>query len=62
MSVIERTIYQCDSCGEEHESDDGMIWIVEIGKAVNGHNEITGDDVLFCDKECLKKWIDEVFS
>ena len=61
MAVIEKTIYKCDQCGAECDTDRGMIWICEITEIDGEHKGKLFEDLLFCDKKCLKNWIDEVF-
>jgi len=60
MARIEKIIYKCDRCEVEYDTDEGMIWICEITKIDGEQKGKLFEDLLFCDKTCLKKWIDEV--
>lgn len=61
MGRVDKTYYVCDGCKNEHESEEGMIWVYEIGHIRRDHTDLVGDEgMIFCNKTCLKNWIDEV--
>ena len=47
--------YMCDNCNKYHETREKLIWADTIGIDGDYH-----ECLCFCDKKCLKEWIDEV--
>ena len=47
--------YMCDHCGKMHDERERIIWADTFGYDGSYH-----DCMCWCNKECLKKWIDEV--